>query len=49
MQYWDKDQTWKDNQGNQGYRGNQKNATQGQKPDMVYRHEMINKLFLNLK
>ena len=28
----------KSNQGNQGYSGNQKNAIQGQRPDMENRH-----------
>ena len=29
---------YKSNQGNQGYSGNQKNAIQGQRPDMENRH-----------
>ena len=28
------DSCWKNNQGNQGYNSNQKNAIQGQRPDM---------------
>ena len=30
--------TWKSNQGNQSYSGNQNNATQIQRPDMENRH-----------
>ena len=31
-------QEWGNNQGNQGYSGNQKNGIQGQRPDMKNRH-----------